>query len=782
MIIVGLFLTISELRVYLKHDSTTDQLVLWGMVFVAGLITAFLHELVLGLLVGISVIMIIETVKMWDTPVWGQLMAATTITYLVILFGKIGQVIHNRIISPGSTSDQIFATAFNISFFVFIAVAFVFFGRKFILVSRLSSPQMIYLFLFGMMYGLIAYMKKQNILFNKNTVSYDYLGISQSWTSRVIFADFGTFEALVIVMIFMYLISGWMLSVLFGVKDVTDPAILKKVKEVAETMGIKDELKVGWVKVPILNAFAYGPFFDKRIAFMANDLNEFSDSDIRGVIGHELAHAAKHHVLILLFLSILELAVKKALGFPATTLDYSFYNDAYTQKIPFELYYAFSYIFLVFLMIFVRLLEGHADKVTKDVGYGLDLSKALYRLEGFYNGVASDFGISVNLLTDRTYSIHEKRRFNAQAARNLYSEVVSPSRGSAFANIFQSHPRTSYRITAMVSEGFSPIKAALFPYKLLGFGLRKNSIKRLNHTQSQFYKIIDETYLEDYGEEAAQEVLKYNPLEEGYKNLVGRQVISYNKFSKKFVEGVFNEIRPSNRVTSPLIAVIDEEEVDLATTLIREYNEGEKYFLRHGEIVKVVGHQLHANLGALIKVENNNSEQMSVGMEKLGTPVKFITNMVGKQIVFFTSGLSRLGTLTKVELNDSWNSSIITIDDNTYPGSDLIIDFPPIGVEIRKERLEQQLPLIKHFIGKKILLFTKENFDVSLAGFVENVTEEIFTLVDADGSHDIQLDTIEYIVCEGDIVEIVEKSHLSVFTKLGIRWTNRNEFHYVYPQ
>jgi len=234
------------------------------------------------------------------------------------------------------------------------------------------------------------------------------------------FANFGTFEALTVIMIFMYFISGWLLQVLFAIKPVTDPEILKKVDEVAKTMGVTDKLKVGFVKAPILNAFAFGPFFDKRIAFIANDVNEFSDSDIRGVIGHELAHAAKHHVVYLLALSIFELAVKKALGFPATTLDYSFLPDDAVANISFAGYYAFSYVFLIFLLIFVRILEGHADQVTKDAGYGEDLAKALFRLEGFYHGVASDFGISVNLLTDRQYTAPEKRRFSALAGKNLY--------------------------------------------------------------------------------------------------------------------------------------------------------------------------------------------------------------------------------------------------------------------------------------------------------------------------------------------------------------------------
>ncbi|MCH8908945.1 MAG: M48 family metalloprotease, partial [Candidatus Heimdallarchaeota archaeon] len=439
--VVGLYFALSELRVYIKHQSSTDQLLMWSMVFTAGVFTVIFNDFVFGALVGISILMLVETYKMWDTPVWGQLMAATTISYLVILAGKAGQIIYDYVVKPEDPNEQIFSLAFNLSFYVFIAVAFLFFGRKFILVSRLSSPQIVYLFLFGMMYGVIIFLQRQEIIFTRDADgfirSFDYLNLNAEWTERVIFADFGTFEALTVIMIFMYFISGWLLDVLFGVKPVDDPELIAKVNAVAVKMGIKQNIKVGHVSAPILNAFAYGPFFDKRIAFISNDINEFTDSDIRGVVGHELAHSAKNHVMYLLLLSVFELGVKKALGFPATTLDYTFLPDDAVQNISFGWYYAFSYIFLIILLLFVRILEGHADKITKEIGYGEDLSKALFKLEGFYNGVASDFGISVNLLTDRKYTLAERRRFTAQAGRNLFGEILSPTRGSAFANIFQ---------------------------------------------------------------------------------------------------------------------------------------------------------------------------------------------------------------------------------------------------------------------------------------------------------------------------------------------------------
>ncbi|OLS26223.1 MAG: Protease HtpX [Candidatus Heimdallarchaeota archaeon LC_2] len=782
LVVAGLLFGISELNIYLKHNSTPDQLILWSMVFLAGMITTIFNDFVFGLLVGISIIMLIETVKLWDTPVWGQLMAATTASYLVILFGKAGQIAFDYITKPENPNEQIFSTAFNISFYVFIIVAFFFFGRKFILVSRLSSPQMVYLFLFGMMYGVIVFLQKREILFSRDeqgyTQAYNYLNINANWPDRIMFANFGTFEALAVVMVFMYLISGWLLEVLFGIEPVTDPIILAKVAEVAKTMGIKDKVKVGFVRAPILNAFAFGPFFDKRIAFISNDINEFSDSDIRGIVGHELAHSAKHHVVLLLLLSIFELAFKKALGFPATTLDYTFLPDDAVKNISFGAYYGLSYLFLIFLLIFVRILEGHADKVTKDAGYGDDLSKALFRLEGFYHGVASDFGISVNLLTDRQYSPAERRRFTAQAGKNLYSEILSPTRGSAFANVFQSHPRTAYRISAMASENVSPIKAALYPYRLLGFGLRKGALKKLTENYQIIHSLIDETYTEDYGEEALDEVLNFNPMRDTYERYIGKSIIAFDKFEKRVYNGECKDIISTGRVTSPLFCIINDEKVDLAKVAMKEYKIGESYFLRDGSIVVATGHHIDKEKGLIIDIENNGRIE-EIEIAKLGKPVTFISNLSGKEIIVYDKGLSKLKKIDTVDLGKSWADSKIKINGDTFNGVDFIVGFPPLGIETRKTKIDEQMDLLKHLVGKKIYLYTKENFDVSLSGLVESVNDNGLTLLDADGSHTIELNKLEYVIYEDDVIELIRSEHISFFTKIEIKWSNRNEFNYI---
>ncbi|MCY3412364.1 MAG: M48 family metalloprotease [Candidatus Heimdallarchaeota archaeon] len=781
LILIGLVFSLSELKVYLKHKSTSEQLIFWMMALLAGIITVLFNDLVLGLLTGVSLIMVVETIRILDTPIWGKLMATTTITYFVILIGRAGQVWYNWYYQPATPNEQIFSSAFALAMPIFLLVSFIFFGRKFILVSKFSSPNIVYLLLFGLVYSAIVGLQEHVFpVDSKGFIqAYNYLQIEGSWRHRVMFADFGTFEALTIVMIFMYLISGWLLSVLMGVKPVTDPVFLEKVQKVAKTMGIKEEIKVGFVSAPILNAFAYGPFFDKRIAFIASDMDQFTDSDIRGIAGHELAHASRHHIVILTLLNIIELQVKKALLLPATQLDYAFLADqASASPLDFVGYYLFSYFLFAIMLIVVRILEGDADKITKEAGYQDDLVQALFRLEGFYNGFASDFGMSANLLTDRQYSLQERRRFTALAAKNLYNDVLSPSRGSAFANIFQSHPKTAYRIVGLVEPANNPRRNAFLPYRLLGFFLRKKAIKEVQTAIKRYSEAIDRSYIEDYGETALDEVLKFNPYEEIYTEFIDKHVLTFNTLNQEIKIGLFSGLRRMESVTSPIRVLVDETEVDPMVSSIHEYNLGDKYVMKDGRIGELLGHDLNDKKELEFSLKFEKGEE-KISFKLFGKPLKYFEHLIGKEVIYFNKGVSRLKTVKSMEFGSTWSDSIIELNDETVRGSDIIVSFSPLGFETRKERISEQLDLLKSLQNSKITIYTKDNFDVSLAGTLEEVFDDKLILLDADGKQEIELDRLQYVVANKDTVEIVTKDHISLFTKVGIWWSNRKEFNYI---
>jgi Zn-dependent protease with chaperone function len=777
--IIGVILTLSELKQVIKHDSPSDQLIFWLMVLLAGLVTVALQDLILGLLAGISILMVVETIKMRDTPVWGKLIAATTVTYMVILIGRAAQVIYDIIVQPAEPNDFIFATSFNLAFPIFLIISFVFFGRKFILVSRFSSPQVVYLFLFGIVYSGIIALRKTVFPEDENGLiqAYNYLNIEGEWRTRVIFADFGTFEALTIVMIGMYFISGWLLTVLMGIKPVEDPIVLDKVRKVAETMGIKGEIKVGFVSAPIINAFAFGPFHDKRVAFISSEITDFTDDDIKGIVGHELAHASRHHIVILLIISIIELGVKKALAIPATSLDYSFLPEEAVSTIGFVGYYFLSYGLFIVLLIFVRILEGDADKTTKEAGYAVELAQALFKLEGFYNGVAADLGISANLLTDRKYTIPERERFTAQAGRLLYEELIKPTRGSAFANVFQSHPRTVYRIAALIIPDLNPKRTAFYPYRLLGFFMRKKALKEISAVHEEFSALIDEKYESFYGDKSLDTVLEYMTWDHMLNPLVNKKIVAYNSITEDVISGEVTEIVKTNRTSTPYHAIVNDKKIDMATYDVKLFKEGEKYFLKNGSIV--IPNSYSQTEDGVVFTAGVEEDEI-IKFDRLGHPLSFFENLVGNIVIIFENGLSRLETVQHIEFGESWADTQITLNDKTYSGNDLIVSFPPLGIELRKSKMKEQRNILEHLINKNILLYTKDNVDISLAGRITEIKEEILIFEDGDGTQDVKLDRLEYIVFVEPTVELINKNHVSIFTKFLIKWSNRKGFKYIY--
>ena len=76
-----------------------------------------------------------------------------------------------------------------------------------------------------------------------------------------------------------------------GYKKSDDPKLTRIIEEAAEKMNINPKkIKVRFGKYPILNAMAYGAFWDMRMAVIAPSLDEIPEDEVKGIVAHELAH------------------------------------------------------------------------------------------------------------------------------------------------------------------------------------------------------------------------------------------------------------------------------------------------------------------------------------------------------------------------------------------------------------------------------------------------------------------------------------------------------------
>ncbi len=793
--IIFLYVFLSEFRGYLRNKGSPDGLVLSFAILLTGITMVISQDALLAILLGIMVLMVHQTYSLRDTPVWRELMIASTATYGFILGGKILQIIYIWKTGAPESDERIFGLAFNLSFYVFIIIAFIFFGKKFILVSRFSSPQMVYLGLFGLTYVVILKLNLRNFDYlyalSSELVSRGIISQTIKVTppyDRLMFATFGTFEALFIVSTFLYLISGWLLSVLFGVKEIDDPRILRLVDETAKTLGIKQKVRVGYVRAPILNAFAYGPFYDLRVAFISSDLETFTDDDVRGIVAHELAHSVYYHVPLLLLLTAVELGIKKALNLPATTLDYATFAD---NPISFVSYYIFNSGLLVILLIFVRILEGHADHVTSRAGLGIPLSKALYRLEGFYQGVASDFGISVNLLTDREYSEGERIRFSGEAAIRIYQETLSPTKGAAFSNIFVSHPRTSYRIAAVVDPDITPLRAALLPYFLLFPRSRKKYVKKLKNASEGVRQIINSAYLEDFTSEQFRKHLKSWPKQELLHSYLEKDIIAISVLSSEVVQGkvvsIFMDDKDPCSPAKFVIKTVSDEETTISFSewMFEEAKLNETHFLKNGELVTLLSVNVDPTEGLRVEVERLKDNKHII-LNYLPKHISILTRLVGQKIYFYDGhpSYASIKTIEKPEIMGSikqWKF-VLSIDSNRTVEvlcNNLIIGFSPVGFDLRSMKHEQKIEFLSVLRGHFCSVFSKDNFDVPFDGRVLSVENDSLTLDTIDGNLDLSVKRIDYVVSFESTVELITKDSMTALTQFQIWWSNRSNFDYV---
>jgi Zn-dependent protease with chaperone function len=876
-IVCGIFL-LTELYSIITQKNEPDLAMILLAGVLGGVIQGVTTDVLLSILTVLCWIMIYSLWTIRESPVWRELMLASLVSYLFVLVGRALQVaiemrtayyermfpgyeIEFNWLGLGLSGQQWFGISWNLFIYVFFLLCIIFFGRRFFLVSRLTSPQIIYLLLFALSYVILFQLSGQTGL---KTIFYS--GATAETASqleiRLLFASFGTYEIMIITNLILYLISGPLLHGIFGVRllKTTTPfklinkienrinrleandiqkkfsnfkqsaitntpdkkllkeldtikkkipednkrlvkqldklyekiadkkeheRVLKLVEEVKQKLNIKGRILVGKVKAPILNAFAFGAFFDKRIAFMSKDIRDFSDDDIKGIAGHELAHASRLHTLWLMFITMATFMITKAIQLPATPLDYIFAE----QGLDFLWYYLYNLGILAVSYIFVRFLEGRADKLTMEAGYGKPLAKSLVRLDGFYQGIASEMGLSVYLLTDKEQTKAEKIRFLGDSGRNMYNNYVKPSVGENLVNLIASHPKTAYRVVALTEqEKLRPFKAAMLPFLLSIPYVRRKYVKELQSIRKNVSPVIDETFSDSYPKTGVKTYDTLTHLSYQYNYLKGKQVVAISKIDKKeFILGEIKNITTSNDITSPIkFDLKTESETKTITTSdydLHEFAIGQKQVFKNGKIGTIQEITSEGKFEFKAKLFENGSEIIKE-MKIPGIPVDYFEEVVGKNILLMQKGITRLARLDAIEFNDNSiaNSKfVLSVGDQTKTigGDKFIIGFKPFDVYLKKGKEEQQYPILESLTGKPISFQTKDDLDTLTKGYLKEVTKEAITLEILDEDKEIKTDRLEFLYSYEDSLILYYKPSLSFIERTLMRLQNRKRLAHI---
>jgi len=521
--IILYLLTIEEFYQWVRNNKRSEMSDIVAIGFFFFLIFFFTNDFLTSLMGAFSIYLWIGIFELREYPILNKILIISLVTYNIIFIAGLFSFYLNN--------PKIFETAFAFSFWIILIMGFILFGRKYLIVWRFMSPEYLTLFLYIIAWLAIVVINQYTPL---NFIS----------NKPLIFGQFNILDFFMNIYIILigvnwliYFVSGILLDKMLGIKRIKDNEILDKVKKVKEKIGIKGKVKVGYGKYPILNAMAYGSFFDKRIAIIAEDLNQIPSDELNGILAHELAHTKGKHTFILTCITTGDLIIRMILGIPATMYDYTFGNP----QIPMILFIFLNLAIYILLFIFVRILEGRADLKAKKAGYANELSKALYNLESFY-ATGREIGFNTMLLCDEKITRDNQLLDYMNTAIYLNHSMIKPSRISLIGSFINSHPPSYYRIAALLGDELKPNKEAILPFICLKKSSQKNYAQKFEDARQKFKIIANEKFKQSFQVKDISLLMQSLRKKEVYKFDLNEDFIFRNRITDEIIIGKLNDI------------------------------------------------------------------------------------------------------------------------------------------------------------------------------------------------------------------------------------------------
>jgi Zn-dependent protease with chaperone function len=591
-------------------------------------------------------------------------------------------------------------------------MGFILFGRKYLIVWRFLSPEYLTLFLY-----IIAWLA---VVFIDQVTPFNFISSNPFSSNNFTPIDFifNIYFILILVNWLIYFISGMLLDKLLGIKKVENLKLTELVNNVKKRIGIRSKVKVGFGKYPILNAMAYGSIFDKRIAIIAEDLDQIPEDELKGIIAHELAHTKGKHTLILTIITTCDLFIRMLLGIPATFYDYTFGNP----QLPLFLFLFLNVLIYIVLFIFVRILEGRADLKAKKSGYGNELVKALYNLESFYAS-GREIGFNAMLLCEEKISKDNQLLDYMNTASYLNRSMIKPSRISLLGNFLNSHPPSYIRIASILSNELKPGRGALLPFICLKKSKQKKYAKIFENSSQVFEDIANEKFKELFQINDISSLLNNLNRKEIYKYDLNKDFIFTNKITDEIIFGNINDVQFLDSIANSdqfIITNLKTQKTELLKSSLYsrvQIDLNGKYYLDKNKplILKDVVLNDKKHIKNYNFIDHNHLQiNKPILKTKLPNSVNFLTNL--KDNVIFFKDKARVKVLKcidVIEANNLQDYGLVfsSIDDQekkplNYSLRDLILRPRTIYLSISKSShvRKSELKLINWLKRNQILI------------------------------------------------------------------------------
>ena len=691
-----------------------------------------------------------------EYPVINKILIISLITYTIIFIAGI--------ISFYLENPFFLNTSFAFSFWIILILGFILFGRKYIIVWRFMSPQYLTLFLYIIGWLIVVFINQYTPI---NFLDYIYI-------------------VLIFVNILVYFSSGIFLDKLLGIKRVRNNQLNRIVNEVKNNIAINGKVKIGYGNYPILNAMAYGPFFDRRIAIIAEDINNIPEDELKGIVAHELAHTKGNHTLILALITIGDLLFRMLFGIPATMYDYSFGNP----QIPFMYFILINIGIYIILYFFVRILEGYADLRAKRSGYQVELAKALYNLESFY-ATGREFGLNTMLLCKEKITKENQMLDYLDTAKHLNNSMINPSRISLLSNFLNSHPLTYHRLVAILNDknSIKPAKEAILPIICLRRSTQRKYAKKSLEARERIKKIATNKFKEYFKIENIAQLCEDLKIKEHYRLALGREFLFRNLITKEILIGKLIDIEFQDNVCDPEYYLIQNLKTGKLETLsVSLYSRtkirfNSSYYIENNKLLlNDVELKPSATKGDYIfSDKDGNIIRKSIKKTKLPCPLEFIESFRDKSIFLKKKGelqifkcinvdtsannhvtLELKGNIDQEEKNDILSISI----------KDIIIFPQRIHIPMTKKNKlkEGDIKLLEWIKNHHILayFFLKKPVNNIEIGYIKTI--EYNTDPSESKDHDSVIDKTEIIIAISTIFNKLKQLELNELDFINFKY------------
>jgi len=719
-------LTIEEFYQWAKNGKRSEMSDIVAIFFFFFLIFFFSKDFLTSIMGAFSIYLWIGIFELKDYPIINKILIISLVTYNIIFIAGL--------FSYYLKDPFYINTSFAFSFWIILILGFLLFGRKYIVVWRFMSPEYLTLFLY-----IIAWLA---VVFINQFSPISFIIDKPIFSSEFKILDFflNIYFLLILVNWGIYFISGFILDKMLGIRRVKDEKLLNIVDKVKSDIGIKGKVKVGFGKYPILNAMAYGSIIDKRIAVIANDINNIPEDELKGILAHELAHTKGNHTLILTLITSIDLIVRMFLGIPATFYDYTFGNP----RIPLIGFIMLNLVIYLFLFIFVRILEGKADLKTKDAGYANELVKALYNLESFY-ATGREIGLNTMLLSEEKITKDNQMLDYMNTAKYINRSMIKPSRASLLATFIHSHPPSYYRIAAILSDKLKPSKEAILPFICLKRSKQKKYAMIFENARKKFKILANQKFKEYFAINNISILMEKIRRKELHQFDLQNEYLFRNLITDELIVGRLVDIQFIDDITDPELLVVSDLNssqkyfLNSSNFTRVQFNLNEQYFFDNSNPLTLTNIELlnENKKGYYIFLDKNNEKtRKSIKKTKLTNSVSFIKNLKDLEIFLKIEGKFKvfncINVIASYKLNDfQIEMSDIQNRENfiKFPLSELIIRPKNIYLPFSRSYSFKESEInLMDWIAKKhiqIFLYLKKPVNSLEIGYIQKINFEI---------------------------------------------------------